>query len=333
MLPEFSRRAIEAWAGGLVRHLGGFIWQWTGRLVLVAVYFLAAALIVQIVVRVLHFVRYKTRWDFGLGILRREGSAVFFSLVQGMITYAVFIVTTLLVLRRVFQVDTAALVTASGIVGLAIGFGTQGLVRDFMSGLFLILDGSLRPGDVVDIGGQSGVVQAVSLRTTTLLDAQGEVRYLPNGSIGAIVNYRGKGLEAVVAVFVPEGTYRSEEDAREQVAPAVEGLRKAMPFFEDDWAAEVRSVPGTGAEILQLSFRVLPARRALIEQVLVPVLRDALARAGVKVHQDRVVVYYREPGGGRREAAGRREAFWRRGISGRPDAPGPREKSESSHKP
>lgn len=287
--------SIDVLTADVVKIIGSSLLTWAGRLVLTVVYFLLAALIVQVLVRSLVFIRTKTRWDLGLGLLRREGSAVLFSVFQGLVTYTVYTVAALLVLRRVFGVDTAALVTASGIIGLAIGFGTQGLVRDFVSGLLLVLDGSVRPGDVVEIAGQSGVVREVSFRTTRLVDAQGEIRHIPNGSIGAIVNYRGKGVEAVVNVFLAAELQESRHQIVARLKEALSGLRQAVPFFEETWKERFHELPGTGTALLELSFCLLPSRRPLVDQMLVPVIRDALAKAGIKPHQDRIVVYYRQP--------------------------------------
>ncbi|MBE3577794.1 MAG: mechanosensitive ion channel [Limnochordales bacterium] len=281
--------------GDALKILWSSLLTWAGRLLLTVVYFLVAALIVRLLLGLLTFVRTRTRWNLGLNLLRREGSAVLFSLFQGLITYAGYTVAALLVLRRVFGVDTAALITASGIVGLAIGFGTQGLVRDFVSGLLLVLDGSIRPGDVVEIAGQSGVVQEVSFRTTRLVDAQGEVRHIPNGNIGAIVNYRGSGVEAVVNVFLAEMPDEKRNEILLHLKETLGALLREVPIFKEQWKACFHELPGTGTILLELSVCLLPSRRQLVDQMLVPVIRDSLAQAGITPHQDRIVVYYRQP--------------------------------------
>ena len=83
---------------------------------------------------------------------------------------------------RELQLDIAPVLTGAGIVGLAVGFGAQTLVRDIISGFFLILENQVRVGDVAAINGTGGLVEAINLRTIVLRDAEGTVHVFPNGA-------------------------------------------------------------------------------------------------------------------------------------------------------
>jgi small-conductance mechanosensitive channel len=85
-------------------------------------------------------------------------------------------------------VETAPLLAGAGVVGLAIGFGSQALVKDLITGLFILLGDTLRVGDVVDIAGKSGVVESMSMRTITLRSYDGSVHTIPYGSIDVVTN-------------------------------------------------------------------------------------------------------------------------------------------------
>ncbi len=87
-----------------------------------------------------------------------------------------------------FGMNIAPIITGAGIVGLAVGFGAQNLVRDVISGFFLILEDQLRVGDVVRINGVSGTVETIRLRTTTLRDPEGIVHIIPNGGVTFVSN-------------------------------------------------------------------------------------------------------------------------------------------------
>ena len=87
-----------------------------------------------------------------------------------------------------FQLDIAPVLTGAGIVGLAVGFGAQTLVRDIISGFFLILEDQVRVGDVAAINGTGGLVEAINLRTIVLRDAEGTVHVFPNGAITTLAN-------------------------------------------------------------------------------------------------------------------------------------------------
>lgn len=93
-----------------------------------------------------------------------------------------------IILKDIFKVDLSPIMTSAGIIGVALGFGSQSLVKDFLTGLFIIAENQYRVGDVVEISGAGGKVERVSTRTTVLRDEDGNVHYIPNGTIQRVVN-------------------------------------------------------------------------------------------------------------------------------------------------
>jgi small-conductance mechanosensitive channel len=108
-------------------------------------------------------------------------------LLRHVLTIAAYSIGGLMILREL-GIDITPVLTGAGIVGLAVGFGAQTLVRDFISGFFLILEDQVRVGDVAAINGQGGLVEEVNLRTIVLRDEQGAVHVFPNGEIKTLVN-------------------------------------------------------------------------------------------------------------------------------------------------
>ena len=94
----------------------------------------------------------------------------------------------LLMILRELNVDITPILTGAGIVGLAVGFGAQSLVKDIISGFFLILEDQVRVGDVANIDGTGGLVERITLRTIILRDETGTVHVIPNGSIQRLSN-------------------------------------------------------------------------------------------------------------------------------------------------
>lgn len=94
----------------------------------------------------------------------------------------------ILLLLREFGVDIAPILAGAGIFGLAIGFGAQNLVRDVISGFFLLMENQIRTGDVAVINGTGGLVESINLRTTVLRDLSGVVHIFPNGTIDKLSN-------------------------------------------------------------------------------------------------------------------------------------------------
>ncbi len=94
----------------------------------------------------------------------------------------------LMIMLRKFGVDIGPLLASAGIIGIAIGFGSQELVRDFISGFFILLENQVRTGDVAVINGTGGLVQNIELRTITLRDFSGVVHVFQNGKINTLSN-------------------------------------------------------------------------------------------------------------------------------------------------
>ncbi|KPJ88451.1 MAG: mechanosensitive ion channel protein MscS [Gammaproteobacteria bacterium SG8_11] len=108
-------------------------------------------------------------------------------LVRQAIFIVVWVVVGLVVLRE-FGVDIAPILASAGIVGLAVGFGAQNLVRDVISGFFMILENQIRVGDVAVVNGTGGLVEKVNFRTIVLRDLSGTVHVFPNGTITTLAN-------------------------------------------------------------------------------------------------------------------------------------------------
>ena len=101
----------------------------------------------------------------------------------------IIVLVTLLTLMPLAGISIGPLLAGVGILGLAVGFGAQSLVKDIISGLFILLDNQYSKGDVVTVGGVTGLVDDVGLRRTVLRDLDGIVHYIPNGEIAVASNF------------------------------------------------------------------------------------------------------------------------------------------------
>jgi small conductance mechanosensitive channel len=110
--------------------------------------------------------------------------------------------TAILMVLRELSVDVVPILTGAGIAGLAVGFGAQNLVRDVISGFFLILEDQVRVGDLARINGVAGTVEHINLRTIVLRDGEGAVQVFPNGTITALANLSKQYAYAVVDMRV-----------------------------------------------------------------------------------------------------------------------------------
>ena len=122
-------------------------------------------------------------------------------ILTSLVTISVAFFAVLMVLREL-SIDVMPILTGAGIAGLAIGFGAQNLVRDVISGFFLILEDQVRVGDLARINGVGGIVEQINLRTIVVRDTEGAVHMFPNGTITALANLSKQFAYAVVDVRV-----------------------------------------------------------------------------------------------------------------------------------
>jgi moderate conductance mechanosensitive channel len=134
--------------------------------------------------------RFEADVNFGLGLdaLERARRARTLGGVLSSITTVIVVVMAVLMIMREFRVDISPALTGAGIVGVALGFGAQSVVKDLIGGFFLILENQVRVGDVASINGTGGVVEAINLRTIVLRDEEGTVHVIPNGSVTSLAN-------------------------------------------------------------------------------------------------------------------------------------------------
>ncbi len=126
------------------------------------------------------------------------------SLFKSITTAVVFAVAAVMILSAL-GIDVAPIIASAGILGVALGFGAQNLVKDFISGVFMLLEDQYGVGDVVDTGFGSGVVESVGLRVTRLRDVDGTVWYVRNGEVVRIGNKSQGWSRAVIDVGVAYG--------------------------------------------------------------------------------------------------------------------------------
>jgi len=120
------------------------------------------------------------------------------------------------------NVNLAPLIAGAGLIGIALGFGAQSLVKDFLSGIFMLLEDQYGVGDVIDVGEASGVVEGVTLRVTRIRDNDGVLWHVPNGTIRQVGNKTQQWARAVIDIGV---SYDADIDrATEVIADAATGL-------------------------------------------------------------------------------------------------------------
>jgi small conductance mechanosensitive channel len=152
------------------------------------------------------------------------------SIIKYALIVLILIVATMIILKEI-GVEIGPLLAAAGIVGLAVGFGAQSLVKDVISGFFILLEDQVRVGDVVQIAGKAGIVEKIHLKTTILRDLSGNVHFVPNGQIDSVTNMTKDYSRYVFDIGV---AYREDVDEVINVIKEVDEELRKDPAFKDD---------------------------------------------------------------------------------------------------
>ena len=164
----------------------------------IAIAIIVRSLLVRIVDRVIHRatslhasrgVSKLTRQDFETAQARKEQRASSVSqLLRSIITIFVWSIATITIMSTL-GLNVAPILTSAGVVGVAVGFGAQTLVKDYLAGIIMIIEDQYGVGDVIDVGPVTGTVVEVGLRVTRLVDSQGVIWYMRNGEVSRIGNH------------------------------------------------------------------------------------------------------------------------------------------------
>lgn len=210
------------------------------------------------------------------------------TLLKSIVSYGLYFIAGLMILS-ILGVNTASILASAGILGLAVGFGAQNLVKDVITGFFIVFDHYFVVGDFINTAGVSGVVEEIGLRTTKIRDGSGDLHILPNSVINQVTNScRGK-MRALVDIPLAL-------DA--DVAQAVAVIQAAADKVASEMAAVIIDPPVvlgiqaiTATEVL---IRVVAYAKAMeqwsVERELRRQLKQALDDQGIKMPDPRRVM-------------------------------------------
>ncbi|MGE0858835.1 MAG: mechanosensitive ion channel family protein [Gammaproteobacteria bacterium] len=211
------------------------------------------------------------------------------------IAVVVGVIALMLVLSEL-DISLAPILGASGVIGLAIGFGSQSLVKDYFSGLFILLEDQIRKGDVVKVASLSGLVEDVTLRHVRLRDYDGNVHFIPNNLITTVTNLSRNFAYAVTDVPV---AYRENVDEVIDVLRVVGAeMRDAENFASR--ILEPLEVAGVerwddSAVVIRCRFKTIPLEQWNVRRELLRRLKAAFDARGIEIPYPHLTVY---PGAG-----------------------------------
>lgn len=211
---------------------------------------------------------------------RRQRAAAIGSVLKSVVSVIVFSIAGLMILD-LFGFNLAPLLTSLGIVGVALGFGAQTLVKDMIAGLFMLLEDQYGVGDIIDTGEAVGVVESVGLRTVTLRDARGVLWYVRNGEVIRIGN-KSQGW-AQLLIDVPIGFAPVEEASavlREAIDAYAADPAHASDFLEPPYLAGIEQITLDGT-IMRVICKTHSERQLDVQRELRLRLTEALNASGI----------------------------------------------------
>ena len=152
------------------------------------------------------------------------------SVIRNLLNAVIIIIASMTVLGEL-GIEIGPVLAAAGILGIAVGFAGQSLVKDVINGFFLLLWEQVRVGDVVEVAGKSGLVEKINLKMTVLRDLAGNVHYIPNGNIDVVTNMTKDFSRYVFEIGV---AYREDVDEVMEVIKKVDEEMRSDPAFKDD---------------------------------------------------------------------------------------------------
>jgi len=204
------------------------------------------------------------------------------SLLESIVSVSVGFIAIVMLLREI-GIDIMPILATAGIVGLAVGFGAQNLVRDVISGFFLILEDQVRVGDLAKINGVAGIVEQINFRTIVLRDGEGAVQVFPNGTVGTLANLSKHFAYAVVDVRV---AYSEHLDRVMTTIREIGAALEADPDWKPLLLAPI-DVPGVesindGFSVIRIRFKTQPLNQNKVANELRRRLVTAFVERGIR---------------------------------------------------
>jgi small-conductance mechanosensitive channel len=281
LFPAFEMAGLRPRTGLQLRTLS--LWAFGSGLRIVLIILIAYAL-VRITALLVRRFEHEMSVGTDLDALERGKRARTLGSVVRNVTTALVIGIALLMVLGEFQLNLGPVLTGAGIVGLAVGFGAQTLVRDIISGVFVILEDQVRVGDAAAINGADGVVEAINLRTIVLRDIEGTVHVFPNGAITTLAN-RSKDFSYYVVDLAV--SYYEDTDRIAAVVHEVGALLQADPVFGSSILEpiEILGVDAFGEWSVKMKARIktVPLRQWFVGRELRRRIVKAFAEQGFAI--------------------------------------------------
>lgn len=225
----------------------------------------------------------------GKRLINEQKANTLFSLLKSIAFYVITFTVIIHLLKRVFDFDTGTLLASASVLGVALGFGSQSLVKDVIGGFFILFENQFAVGEYIKAGEFSGTVEEIGLRATQLRDAGGELHIIPNGRITAVTNYNRGKMRALVDVNLPY-----EEDLDRAIA-VMHSVCEEVSMEFGEKIVEPPTVLGViefgeRHAVIRVVGYTLPDEQWGLERELRRRIHKAFLQAGIRIPQANLVL-------------------------------------------
>ena len=215
-----------------------------------------------------------------LGRVFRYIAAVLITLISGMLVLAEL------------GVSIAPILASAGVIGIAVGFGAQSLIKDYFNGFFLLLEDQVRQGDVVEVAGKGGLVEEVTLRYIRLRDYEGNVHFVPNGIIATVTNRSRSFAYAVINIGI---AYRENvEEVFEVMREVAAGMRQDEtlgPMILEDIDIAGVDAWADSAVVIRCRFKVQALQQWTVRRAFLLRMKKEFDRRGIEIPFPHLTLY------------------------------------------
>jgi moderate conductance mechanosensitive channel len=274
-------------------------WSWAflktraRRIAVILLAVIACLAAVRLVRIVMHVIVYSEWGPLKLIYSRhKKRTMTIYSLVLNISKYILYLLAIGFILTEL-GVNYTMYFASLSVIGLAIGFGSQGLVQDMVTGFFIVFEEQFNVGDMVEIPPHTGIVEELGLRMTRLRNYLGQRVVIPNRNIAVVGNYVRGAQQVYLDVAVAPGTdIEKAADMLKRTAREIAGQFQDIILSSPKNLGEVSLA--TGEHFLRLQLTIWPQQQWVIDQEMVPRIRGAMKSEGVEIPHDKIVVFYHQ---------------------------------------
>jgi small-conductance mechanosensitive channel len=204
----------------------------------------------------------------------------------------VMLVMVSLIILSSIGVNIGPLIAGAGVIGLAIGFGAQTLVKDIISGIFFLIDDAFRVGDFIEVGGTKGSVEHISLRSLRLRNPRGPVHTIPFGSMGTVTN---NSRDYIITKLDFRVRYDTDVDKVRKIIKKInieiENDEEMGPVMLDKIKSQGVRELDDSAMIMRVKFKTIPGEQFVVRREVFRMMKEAFAANGIEFAHRNVTVY------------------------------------------